>query len=87
MQHIPPPKQLKKGTETSMKSNKRDVSTFIKEHETLIFKSKGRAGDITANELEQLFYISNGKIYETMWNSYRFGFIAGLHYAKNQRRK
>jgi len=87
MQHIPPPKQLKKGTETSMKSNIRDVSKYLNEFQEIRIKSKEHAGNIYDKELNQIYEMSNKSFFTAIWNGYKFGFIAGLHYAKNQRRK
>lgn len=74
-----------------MKSNNRDVSMFLEESKKIKEKSKYKACNMYASEMDQLLQLtkSNGKIdlATLIWNSYDFGFIAGLHYAKNQQKK
>ena len=70
-----------------MKSHNRDVSKYLEEFQQIRIKSKEQAGTIYADELDQLYKMGNGEQFETMWLSYKFGFIAGLHYARNQRKK
>lgn len=65
----------------------RDVSKFLKEFQQINSKSKGQAGAIYTSELDQLYTPEKGDVYNAICSSYQFGFIAGLHYAKNQRRK
>lgn len=74
-----------------MKSNNRDVSKFLEESNKIKEKSKYHAGAIYCSEMEQLLELSerNGRIdmAKLSWNSFDFGFIAGLHYAKNQQKR
>jgi hypothetical protein len=74
-----------------MKSNIRDVSKYLEEFKKIREKSKYKAGNIYSSEMEQLYNLSVRKdrldIAMLCWNSYEFGFIAGLHYAKNQQKK
>ena len=70
-----------------MKSNIRDVSKYLNEFQEIRIKSKEHAGNIYDKELNQIYEMSNKSFFTAIWNGYKFGFIAGLHYAKNQRRK
>ena len=88
MQHITTAKQtLKRKEKERMKANSRDVSKFLNEYEQIRIKSKEQAGNIYCDEMQQLYDMGKGQIFESMALSWKFGFIAGLHYAKNQRRK
>ena len=87
MQHIPPPTNIKRKGTNRMNTRSRDVSKFLNEFQELRTKSKDQAGNIYADELDTLYNMGKGQQFETMWLSFKFGFIAGLHYAKNQRKK
>lgn len=74
-----------------MKSNNRDVSKYLEELEKIKKKSNYQAGSIYTREMEQLLNLScnhkHPSIYYLIWDSFEFGFVAGLHYAKNQQKK
>lgn len=70
-----------------MKLHNREISKYLNEYEQIRIKSKEQAGNLYADEMQQIYEIANGRTFESMSLCWKFGFIAGLHYAKNQRRK
>ena len=70
-----------------MKPHNREISKYLEEYNQIRIKSKEHAGNLYANEMHQLFDMAKGSVFESMSLCWKFGFIAGLHYAKNQRRK
>lgn len=69
-----------------MKPNCRSVSKFLEEFQEIRIKSKERAGNLYANEINDLYHLGKGKPFQIMSLSWKFGFVCGLHYAKNQLR-
>ena len=69
-----------------MNAKTRDVSRFIEELNRIQDKSKGAAGSMYYDEVKQLLLMSKSP-YELLLHSWKFGFVCGEHYAKNQRRK
>ena len=70
-----------------MKLHNREISKYLKEYESIRIKSKEQAGNLYADEMQLIFDMGKGSIFESMSLCWKFGFIAGIHYAKNQRRK
>ena len=70
---------------------KRDVIKHLHEMKSLQKKSHGKKGILYADEINQLYYLSMNKEhvdpFRLIWNSFDFGFIAGYHCAKNERKK
>lgn len=70
-----------------MKLHNREISKYLKEYESIRTKSKEQAGNLYADEMQLLYDMAKGQMFESMALCWKFGFIAGIHYAKNQRRK
>lgn len=70
-----------------MKSSKRKVSIYLKEYEKIKAIEQKPCINLYADELNQLYHLSDGKIFNAMWNSWKMGFVVGFYYARQSKKK